>query len=698
MKTQLGVASGCELPHLQSSDPRDLPTRDHRLEVRTLDTPRMPSQYKSRAQWETRAARLRQQILAAAGLWPLPEKTPLRAEVFDRIEAQGYSVEKVCFESHPRFFCTGNLYRPLRGPAKPPFPGVLCPHGHWNYGRLEHNPGDDNGCSVPERCLNFALQGYVSFAYDMVGYNDSFQVPHDWGTDQEAPWGLSREALRLSLWGISLLGLQLWNSIRSIDFLCSLPDVDQQRIAVTGASGGGTQTFLLTAVDERVRVSAPVNMISHYMQGGDICENAPNLRIDTDNVEFGALAAPRPMLMVSATGDWTRDTPRIEYPSTRSTYELFGAGSHVDCVQFNALHNYNRSSREAVYQFFAHWLSQASPKSGGEGPKETGQFSFDPVHQLVFSRRPVPGDALDVRQLTTYLLENVRRRQERWFPHNIADLDAYRRQFGPAFRAALMAESPSPGNVRWWPASTAESQTRGINRKLQRVILGRAFAQERVPGQLVFAGEHVKSVVLVVHPEGAQAALGSGQLLTPLARELVKHGFCSFSIDAFQTGEAKDPSRKLDCTFFPTYNRTDDAHRIQDILTALVYLEAAWRPERIVVVGQGLAGLWCLLARPLFPTPLAVVADVVGFDSANDDAYLQDLYIPLLRQAGDFQAAALLAPAAPLVLHNLSPHFPSEPFEHAFSIQGASNQLRLSKQELPVAEIAEWLTTSFRRS
>jgi dienelactone hydrolase len=539
--------------------------------------------------------------------------------------------------------------------------------------------------------LNFALQGYVSFAYDMVGYNDSFQVPHDWGRDPKSSWGLSPEALRLGLWGISLLGLQLWNSIRAIDFLCSLSEVDAQRIAVTGASGGGTQAFLLTAVDERVRVSAPVNMISHFMQGGDICENAPNLRIDTDNVEIGAMAAPRPMLMVSATGDWTRDTPRLEYPAIRAIYDLFGSADHVACVQFPAQHNYNRSSREAVYQFFARWLGKEPAKTGGEGPKERGDFPLDPGRLLVFSRRQVPGEALDVRQLAEYLVAGARQRWEKSLPQNLAQLEAYRKQFGPAFRAALMAESPSPDEVRWWPRPVQGGEKGGAKERWQRIILGRASAQERIPAQLVLAGRRVKSAAIIVHQEGAGAALGSVQSPAPLARELGKRGYLLFSIDAFQTGEASDPSRKMDGPFFSTYNRTDDAQRVQDILTALVYLEAAWRPERIVIAGQGLAGLWCLLARPFFPTPFALVADVAGFDSANDGAYLEKLHIPLLRRAGDFQTAALLAPVSPLLLHNLGPHFSSEPFNHAFRIQGAPNQLRLSSQELSAGEIAAWL-------
>ena len=152
------------------------------------------------------------------------------------------------------------------------------------------------------------------FTYDMVGYNDSRQLPHTFGGQRE------------NLWGLSLAGLQLWNSIRALDFLQSLPLRRRAtRIGVTGASGGGTQTFLLAAVDDRVAVAAPVNMISLHMQGGCLCENQPGLRLDTTNVEIAATIAPRPLLMVSATGDWTTNTMELEYPAVRALYALFDA-------------------------------------------------------------------------------------------------------------------------------------------------------------------------------------------------------------------------------------------------------------------------------------------------------------------------------------------------------------------------------------
>jgi hypothetical protein len=213
-----------------------------------------------RESWERQAETLRTRLRAACGLYPWPEKTPLNARVFDRFDGEGFSVEKVYFEAFPGCLVTGNLYKPTEGAG--PFPGVVAPHGHWENGRLENS---ERG-SVPGRCITLARMGCVVFSYDMIGYVDSLQFPHNWG---------SRE---MELYGLHPFAFQLWSGIRAVDFIMALPEVDATRIACTGASGGGTQTFALTAVDERVRVSAPVNMISANMQGGCNCENAPLIR------------------------------------------------------------------------------------------------------------------------------------------------------------------------------------------------------------------------------------------------------------------------------------------------------------------------------------------------------------------------------------------------------------------------------------
>src|SRR5205085_11553694 len=156
--------------------------------------------------------------------------------------------------------------------------------------------------------------GCVVFQYDMVGVADSDTIPHRTGfTDVDAE-------LRQQ----NFMGLQTWNSIRALDFLLSLPDVDANRIGVTGASGGGTQTFILCAIDDRPAIAFPAVMVSTQMQGGCVCENAPYLRQGTGNVEFAALFAPKPLAM-SGADDWTIHIERRGLPELKEVYKLYGA-------------------------------------------------------------------------------------------------------------------------------------------------------------------------------------------------------------------------------------------------------------------------------------------------------------------------------------------------------------------------------------
>src|SRR4030095_8010499 len=349
------------------------PALDAQSGYRTLDDRFSPPQFETAESWNVRAAHLSEHVPAPAGLLPLPEKTPLRPTIFGEIRKADYTVSKVYFESLPGFFVTGNLYRPL---GDGPFPAILSPHGHWAYGRLENTLLN----SGPGRAINLARQGFVVFTYDMVGYNDSLQVPHTFSGKREY------------LWGLSLSGLQLWNSIRSIDFLESLTYVRRDAIAMTGESGGGTQTFLASAVDDRIAVSVPVNMISLHMQGGCICENPPGLRLETTNVEIAATIAPRPLLMISATGDWTNETLELEFSAVRPIYGLLDAPDRVRAVRITAEHNYNKESREAMYAWMARWLQHA-PEDAHPAEK-----SFTPERRaqlLVFHNRSLPANAVD---------------------------------------------------------------------------------------------------------------------------------------------------------------------------------------------------------------------------------------------------------------------------------------------------------------
>lgn len=262
---------------------------------------RLAATYADRKQWQDRATKIRQQILRGANLDPLPERTPLNAVVHRKREYDGYSVESAAFEARPGFFVFGNLYRP--GDGKGPCPAILCPHGHA--------PGRDGGRYRPDqqyRCATLARMGAVVFSYDMIGYGDSLFL----GWRHDHPQALT---------------LQTWSSIRAVDFLQSLDGVDKDRIGITGCSGGGTQTFLLTALDSRIQVAVPVVMVSAHFFGGCHCESGMPIHqtaeLETNNAEIAALAAPRPMLLVSVGGDWTKNTPLVEYPYIRNGYDLF---------------------------------------------------------------------------------------------------------------------------------------------------------------------------------------------------------------------------------------------------------------------------------------------------------------------------------------------------------------------------------------
>lgn len=638
-----------------------IPAEDARLtEIRHLDLKYSFAGYESKEAWTARAGQLKKQILSSAGLWPMPEKTPLNAVIFGRVDRGDHTVEKVWFESLPGHYVTGNLYRPKNATGK--LPAVLNPHGHWTYGRLENQQLN----SGPARAATFARQGYVAFAWDMVGYNDSTAISHRFAIGHRN--GFDRN----TLWSVNLLGLQLWNSIRAIDFLLTLPEVDPERIACTGESGGGTQTFLISAVDDRIKLASPVNMLSFIMQGGSLCENAPNLRIDTNNVEIGSLMAPRPMMMVSATGDWTKNTLTEEYPAIRGIYRHFGSEDKLTAIQIDAPHNYNQPSREAVYGWFAHWFlgrTETTPI------RERGGAVATLPELLVFFGNKRPENELNEEQLAESMIRRARRQLDNAFPNDQADLEKYRSEFGDTFRNSLLAEYPG--------AVLSESVAEPGQGSIRRVRLSRPGRGDLVPVTLRSAPgkKSLKSTVLLVSPDPNSAETAR------LAEALISAGHNIALVRVFPGGR-KVPA---EYNFFTTYNRTDAALRVQDILTAAAWLKREFPGNRLSLVGSGEAGLWTLLARGLMPDVDRTIVDTDGFRASLDEEFVRRLPIPGIRRAGDFVTAVAIAPFSRLAIHNTGGNFPTHKIRDLYAAFGKPDDLEFKTTRLSDAEIIAWL-------
>lgn len=645
---------------------QDIPTADRRAsEVKHLDHVYEFTPYKSKEEWKARTEYLRGQILFASGLLPMPEKTPLNAKVFGLVDKGDYTVEKVYFESFPGHYVTGNLYKPKKVSGK--LPAVLCPHGHWAYGRLENQPLN----SGQGRAANFARQGYIAFTWDMVGYNDSTAISHNYASHKT---GLVRE----SLWGINLLGLQLWNSIRAVDFIASLPEVDANRLGVTGESGGGTQTFLLYAVDDRLKVSAPVNMISSTMQGGCLCENTPLLRIDTNNMEIGACMAPRPMMMIAATGDWTRQTPTVEFPAIQSIYRLFEAEDKVKYAQFDAPHNYHKESREAVYGWFAHWLQGRAETT----PIQEKASSVPTLTELlVFYGTPRPANELNESQLTEALIAARQKQYANALPRNVETVEQFKLTYGSALKHALMAEFPKPEEL----ASTVKNPPgiTLISRRGKGDLVGLQMWKPERPKRP--KTKPLESYVLIVSPD-SEFVSGSKELID----QLVKAGHSVAFLTAFpgQNGS----SEKTRYNFISTYNRLNDAQRVQDVLTAIAYLNKIKGAARLNVIGLKEGGLYTLLARGFATGIDQMVIDATQFNNNNDDEFLKRLAIPGLRRAGDFTTAVAIAPLTPLLIHNTGKQFQSQNISECFSGRNLAENLRVKEEKLTDTAIVEWVT------
>lgn len=294
---------------------------------------RIAAQYKTVEEWEKRKAELKPCLKEALQLNHLPAAPNSKPIVTAKRIFDGYSVENIAIEILPGVWINGSLYKPLKYKGK--IPVILNPDGHWEKQRYRAD------CQY--RCAAMAKMGAMAFSYDLFAWGESLLQ-------------FKSEDHRRSL----AMAIQALGGIRILDYLLSLKEADTNRVGITGGSGGGSHTVLMTALDDRIKVSAPVVSLSSYFYGGCPCESGMNIHAcggRTNNVEIAAMAAPRPQLVVSDGGDWTDKMPEHDFPYLQAMYGWYNKKENVSNVHLpNDKHDFDITKRTPVYEFMAKQL------------------------------------------------------------------------------------------------------------------------------------------------------------------------------------------------------------------------------------------------------------------------------------------------------------------------------------------------------
>jgi len=563
--------------------------------------------------WEARREEIRRRLLVAAGLWPMPEKTPLRAMIHGLIEMDDYTVQKVAFESLPGHFVTGNLYLPKKPTDK--MPGILCPYGHWPNGRfieekktLEQQLANGaekftNSARSPlqARCVQLARMGCAVFHYDMLGVADSVQmVEHRHGPAEK---GFVSADAELNLEGY--FPLQTWNSERALDFLLSLPGIDPTRIGCTGASGGGTQTLMITGIDDRITASFPCVMTSTAMQGGCTCENSNYLRVNQGNIDIAALTAPRPLGMTAAK-DWTQELETKGFPDLKGLYTMLGVPDNVEAhynIQFP--HNYNAVSRAQMYAFFNKHFHLGLPST------DERDFQFLTPKELTVwdGAHPVPeGDNVGVPHelAVMHWFDHQAHKQIHplLHPENQADVAKAREIIGGALDVMIGRKLPKKGEAVYSPGT---KEDKGDYFVLHGVA---DFSSEAVDCAFLYPKKWNHDVALVLSLNGEAVIINPDGSPTEQARKFLNEGVAVACPKLYMQGATRNPDVYGDrdqkgfegyAGYQYGYNPSLFAERVRDALTmiAMIRDNEHHHTARIQVHGFDGAGVIAAAATAL---------------------------------------------------------------------------------------------------
>jgi cephalosporin-C deacetylase-like acetyl esterase len=596
---------------------------------------------KTLKEWQERRPRLWQEYLDMLGLWPLPEKTPLHATVTGMLEHEGVVIEKLHFQSKPGLYVSGNLYRPKKSDGK--LPGVLYVCGHSGRGR------DGNKTAFQDHGLWFANNGYVCLLIDTLQLGEIPGVHH--GTYGRPylhlkNYGIKDKDVVANRWwwqalGYTPAGVECWNGVRGIDYLISRPDVDAERIAVTGISGGGAATFWIAAADERVKCAVPVSGMSDLesyvtnkvINGHCDCMFLVN-SYGWEWTTIAALVAPRPLLFANSDNDriFPMDGNRRIIERLRQLYKLYGKSELVDEYVSTGGHDYRPDLRVAIFK----WINKHI--KGDTSDVKDADF------------KPLPGKELRV------------------FPED-KDIpkDAINDKIDETFVPRAQVKLPEAGKFEEWK--------KGLMKELRE----RSFREwpERVPRPKVVSGDkagidlmyflqtepHIQPIEVHYHGQDEANKLGTIVVLNSQedtdtavkdwARPVLPKGQVAVYVYPRGAGKGLVPTEWTPKSP-PNYvershallGRTVDQGRVWDILAAHRHLDPN-RKMGWTVIGRGQAGILAAYAALFEPSIKAVV--IVDPPTSHKEG---PIFLNVLRVLDIPEALGLLAPDVKLTLVN----------------------------------------------
>lgn len=578
----------------------------------------------SREKWEQLRPTYRQEYLYMLGLWPMPEKTPLQATVTGTLEGDGYVVDMVHYQSMPRLYVTGNLYRPARVEAGQRLPAVLYVCGHSNCGR------NGNKAAYQSHGIWFARHGYVCLVLDSLQLGEIAAIHH--GTYREGRWWWHSR-------GYTPAGVECLNGIRGIDYLIARPDVDPQRIAVTGISGGGAATFWIAAADERVKVAVPVSGMAdlpsyvgnRVINGHCDCMFLYNT-FQWPWTRIAALIAPRPLLFTNSDHDdiFPMDANQRVINNLERLYSLYGASDLVDSFVSIGGHAYRKDIRQAAYRFINTHLKndprivEDSEVDIPAGPENNRTYPIAQEKLRVFPQdSDIPADQLN----TT--------------------IDQY-------FVPMANVEPPKPGEYEAWRSPLLV--------ELRRVAFGSLgerveSVRPRASGQWLVSEEGIKVRLERLGEAGPRRILvvvrnaDPGEDISALVKQVSQPGDSVYVCSPRGVEETcwtrKNPPNYVERSHV-LLGRTVDAGRVWDIMAAARCLYKESVP--VYVAGHGSAAVLAAYAALLEP-------DIAGVIAVNPPASHMEANAPqflnVLRVCDIPDAFGMLAPR-PLTLQGYS--------------------------------------------